>query len=170
MNIILPTNSQENEENKPPPFLATHHYRGGVDKKRGSLGERYSMSRRSSVDETDGSINGHRRNNHHALVIDDEGGGNSSNYYEPSPTTLHRNLEDQGVVGLFINSSNGINDDNNSHRDNSPSREGLHRRKHIYSPERGYSPDRISTSRSLDSIGLQEWWRRWGLLLLSSYS
>jgi len=158
MNIILPTNSQENEENKPPPLSATHH-RGGVDnKKRGSLGEKYSMSRRSSIDETN-SINSRRRNNHHAIVIDNDAPGvSSSSNYEPSPTTLHRNLEDQGVVGLFINSSNGINDDNNSHRDNSPSRKGLHRRKHNIpssSLMEEYSPERISSSRSQDTIGLQ---------------
>lgn len=156
MNVILPTDSQENEENK-PPLSPTH--RGGKNKKKTVFGE-LSMSRCSShhspsrEDETDTHHKGRRRKKYAA----GDGGGCN---HEPdkndimSPTTLHRNLEEQGMVGLFINADdNGDNSqsiDSGNSGSYSPSHKGLHRRKHIppslmeeCSPERHSSPDRIN--------------------------
>lgn len=124
---ILPTDSQENEENKPPTHKPSHN------KRKKDLPGVLGMSRRfhhpNGENETAGHHNSHLRKHH------DVGGGKGKQEDQdpnnfPSPTTLNHNLEEQGWSnngnGVFIHDG-GVPCPDSSHSW-SPSHKGLHRR------------------------------------------
>ncbi|KAL3782345.1 hypothetical protein ACHAW5_003862 [Stephanodiscus triporus] len=134
---ILPTDSQENEENRPPTSPPSRNDRIRIKGASNVLGMSRIFRNPSDENRPASHHNSHLRKSHAGEEPD----------YIPSPRTLNRNLEEHG----WSNNGNGvfIHDKGANRRDSSerwsPSHKGLHRRLKTNSWKEDHtpSPDRI---------------------------